>query len=197
MADLDSLPALPAHRRSVRLSQPRVRGVGGRRRDRDRSSTRPGAGAAGGHRERRQGPDAAGRRQRDAARHHEEQAARHPRGVREVRRVPVLRSVIWIGIIIGISAGGFDALYPRHIVENYQIPLVKPVIWFGILAGGVMLLTIPSLEIAKRYLAKNPTVPVSSLLSIFEAFRNEIHDEIGDNKSLKIFLNMVPILNPF
>ncbi len=102
-----------------------------------------------------------------------EQSSRHNmfdtffEGVREVRRVPVLRSVIWIGIIIGISAGGFDALYPRHIVENYQIPLVKPVIWFGILAGGVMLLTIPSLEIAKRYLAKNPTVPVSSLLSIF------------------------------
>ena len=34
---------------------------------------------------------------------------------------------------------------------------------------------------------------ISSLLSIFEAFRNEIHDEINGNKSLEIFLNMVPI----
>lgn len=88
-------------------------------------------------------------------------------GVREVRRVPVLRSVIWIGFIIGTSAGGFDALYPRHIVENFEMPLVEPVIWFGVIAGGVMLLTIPALEIAKRYLERNPNVPVSSLLSIF------------------------------
>lgn len=88
-------------------------------------------------------------------------------GVREVRRVPVLSSVIWIGVIIGTSVGGFDALYPRHIVENFNMPHFEPVIWFGLIAGGVMLLTIPSLELAKRYLKNNPTVPVASLLSIF------------------------------
>ncbi|MEM9955335.1 MAG: MFS transporter [Chloroflexota bacterium] len=88
-------------------------------------------------------------------------------GVREVRQQPVLKSVIWIGIIIGVSAGGFDALYPRHIVENFEIPLIEPVVWFGVMSAGVMLLTIPALEIAKRHLEKRPDVPVAWILSIF------------------------------
>lgn len=88
-------------------------------------------------------------------------------GVREVRGQPVLRSVIWIGMIIGISAGGFDAIYTPHIVQDFTIPLFEPTIWFGILFGGVMLLTIPALEVAKRYMEANPQFPVSAILAWF------------------------------
>lgn len=86
-------------------------------------------------------------------------------GVREVRGHSVLRSVILIGIIIGTSVGGFDALYTPHYVQNFEMPLFEPVVWFGIIFGGVILLSIPSLEIAKRYLERNPEFPVSVLLS--------------------------------
>ncbi len=86
---------------------------------------------------------------------------------REVRKNSVLRSVIWIGIIIGLSVGGYDALYTPHIVQDFTIPLFEPVIWFGVLSGGVMLLTIPSLELAKRFLKNNPDFPVSSILAGF------------------------------
>ena len=34
---------------------------------------------------------------------------------------------------------------------------------------------------------------ISSFLSIFEAFRNEVQDNIEDNESMEIFFNMVPI----
>ena len=34
---------------------------------------------------------------------------------------------------------------------------------------------------------------ISSFLSIFEAFRNEVQDHIEDNESMEIFFNMVPI----
>ena len=34
---------------------------------------------------------------------------------------------------------------------------------------------------------------ISSFLSIFEAFRNEVQDNIEDDESMKIFFNMVPI----
>ena len=88
-------------------------------------------------------------------------------GVREVRGHRVLRSVIWIGIVIGISVGGFDAMYTPHIVQNLEIPLFEPVIWFGILSGGVMILTIPALEVAKRYMKHNPQFPVSLILAWF------------------------------
>ncbi len=87
--------------------------------------------------------------------------------VREVRGHAVLRSVIIIGIIIGISVGGYDALYTPHIVQNFEIPLFEPVIWFGILFGGVTLLSIPALEVAKRFLQNNPEFPVSIILAWF------------------------------
>jgi DHA3 family tetracycline resistance protein-like MFS transporter len=87
--------------------------------------------------------------------------------VREVRGKPVLKSVIWIGFIIGSSAGGFDAMYSPHILQNFEIPLFEPVVWFGIISGGVMVLTIPSLELAKRHLQKNPKFPVSLILAAF------------------------------
>jgi MFS transporter, DHA3 family, tetracycline resistance protein len=87
--------------------------------------------------------------------------------VREVRGKTVLQSVVLIGFIIGSSAGGFDAMYTPHIVQNFEIPLFEPVVWFGIIAGGVMILTIPALELAKRHLQKNPQYPVASILAFF------------------------------
>lgn len=86
---------------------------------------------------------------------------------REVRKNTVLRSVIWIGLIIGLAVGGFDALYTPHIVQDFTIPLFEPVIWFGTLSAGVMIFTIPSLEIAKRFLQNNPDFHVSSILAVF------------------------------
>lgn len=88
-------------------------------------------------------------------------------GVREVRGQSVLRSVILIGIVIGTSVGGFDALYTAHYVQNFDIPFFEPVIWFGIIFGGVTLLSIPTLEITKRYLQDNPQFPVTSVLAGF------------------------------
>ena len=88
-------------------------------------------------------------------------------GIREVRTQPVLASVMMIGIIIGISAGGFDALYTPHIIQNFTIPVFEPVIWFGILFSGVMFFTIVALEITKRYMKQNPDFPVSLILAWF------------------------------
>ena len=88
-------------------------------------------------------------------------------GVREVRGQSVLRSVILIGMVIGISAGGFDALYTPHYVQDFTMPLFKPVIWFGIIYGGVMILSIPALEVTKRYMARHPQFPVASILAWF------------------------------
>ena len=85
----------------------------------------------------------------------------------EVKGNTVLRAVIVIGVVIGVSAGGFDTFYAPHLTQNFDIPLFEPVIWFGILFGGVTLFTIPALEIAKRYLKQNPNFPVSITLAWF------------------------------
>lgn len=87
--------------------------------------------------------------------------------LKEVRGHAVLRSVIFIGVIIGMSVGGYDSLYTPHIIQNFEIPLFEPVIWFGVMFGGVTLLSIPALEITKRYLKNNPQFPVSFTLAWF------------------------------
>ena len=92
-------------------------------------------------------------------------AVRHSVGL--VRGGGVLRAVIWIGIIIGTSVGGFDALYTPHFVQNFEMPLFEPVVWFGILFGAVTLLCIPTLELVQRVLKRRPQLPIPQVLALF------------------------------
>jgi len=85
----------------------------------------------------------------------------------EVRGRAVLRSVIWIGIVIGTSVGGFDAMYTPHFVGNFEMPLFEPVVWFGIMFGTVTLMTIPTLELAKRAMKRYPQLPIALVLAGF------------------------------
>ena len=59
--------------------------------------------------------------------------------IRLVRERAVLRSVVFIGVVIGSSVGGFDALYAPHIVQDFVLPVFEPEIWFGLLLAGVTL----------------------------------------------------------
>ena len=67
-----------------------------------------------------------------------------------VRQRPVLKSVLFIGVTIGLSVGGFDRLYTPHIVQNFTLPQFEPVVWFGIISAEQKLLTIITVEVAKR-----------------------------------------------
>ena len=79
----------------------------------------------------------------------------------------VLRSVVLIGIVIGSSAGGFDAMYAPHIVRNFALPIFEPEIWFGILFAGVTLLTLPLLELARRWLRQKRGSGITGMLAAF------------------------------
>lgn len=86
-------------------------------------------------------------------------------GLSEVRGHIILRSVIFIGIIIGLSVGGFDRLYTPHLVQNFTMPLFEPVIWFGIMNAGVMIFTIIILEIIRRRISGKIQTPVTVILA--------------------------------
>ena len=72
--------------------------------------------------------------------------------IRLLRGNAVVRSLALIGIVIGVSVGGFDALYTPHIVQNHVLPLFEVEVWFGILFASVTILTIPAIELLKRRL---------------------------------------------
>ena len=78
-----------------------------------------------------------------------------------------LRSIVLIGLVVGSSAGGFDAMYAPHIVENFILPIFEPEIWFGILLAAVTLLTLPVLELTRRRLRREAEVTTTGLLAVF------------------------------
>ncbi len=69
-----------------------------------------------------------------------------------VRQRPALSRILLIGVIIGLSVGGFDRLFTPHFVQNFTLPLVEPVVWFGFISASQKLLTIMAVELARRRL---------------------------------------------
>ena len=86
---------------------------------------------------------------------------------RLLRERAVLRSVVFIGVVIGSSVGGFDAMYAPHIVQNFVLPVFAPEIWFGLLLAGVTLLTLPMLELTKRRLWHERRSTTTAILAAF------------------------------
>ncbi len=84
-----------------------------------------------------------------------------------VKKRQALRTIVLIGLVIGSSVGGFDAMYAPHIVQNFALPLFEPEIWFGLLLAAVTLLTLPALELAKRWLRQERQSRISRVLAAF------------------------------
>ena len=87
----------------------------------------------------------------------------------ELKRRDALRSLVLIGIVIGISVGGYDALYTPHIVQNHTMSVFEPVVWFGILFGCVTVLSVPVLELVKRWLPGSRRRQTVTILAWFAA----------------------------
>ena len=87
-----------------------------------------------------------------------------------LRGRPVLRAIALIGLVIGASVGGFDAMYAPHIVGNFVLPLFAPEVWFGILLGAVTLLTIPVIELIRRQMVRAHPPKTTVILAAFALF---------------------------
>lgn len=69
-----------------------------------------------------------------------------------VQQRPALANILLIGIIVGLSVGGFDRLYTPHLVGNFALPLFEAVVWFGIISAALKILTILVIELARQRL---------------------------------------------
>jgi MFS transporter, DHA3 family, tetracycline resistance protein len=72
-----------------------------------------------------------------------------------VRRRPVLRDFMLIGLFVGLYSEGYDRLWTKHLLDNFTFPVLfslTPVMWFGVIEFAMTGISIFSNEIANRRL---------------------------------------------
>lgn len=72
---------------------------------------------------------------------------------RLIRTHSLLWLILLIGIVIGVSLGGFDRLYTSHFVTTIGLPswgVLSSVTWLGIINGVVSVLSLLGMEIVRR-----------------------------------------------
>ena len=70
-----------------------------------------------------------------------------------VRIRPLLRVILVLGVLIGVSLGGFDRLYTPHVLPYLSSPLVQSVgsvTWLGLINTVVSVLSLIGTEIIRR-----------------------------------------------
>jgi DHA3 family tetracycline resistance protein-like MFS transporter len=70
-----------------------------------------------------------------------------------VRRRPILRDFMLIGLFVGLYSEGYDRLWTKHLLDDFTFPILyglTPVIWFGIIKFMMTGISIVLNEVAKR-----------------------------------------------
>ena len=95
-----------------------------------------------------------------------------PRGVRLIRRRPILLTFLGITLLYGAFSEGFDRLQVAHLVDDFRFPALgafEPVVWFGIISAVSTLLCIGATEVVRRRLDMNRHRTVAWVLLVFTA----------------------------
>ncbi len=74
-------------------------------------------------------------------------------GAGQVRRRPLLLTIMGITLFLGLSSEGIDRLQEAHFLRNLRFPAagdLDPVIWFGIINVITLLLSLGAIEIMRR-----------------------------------------------
>ncbi len=72
---------------------------------------------------------------------------------RLVRVHPILWMILLLGIIIGLSVGGFDRLYTPHLLQDFMFPSglgLEATAWPGIINGVVAVTSLLGMEVVRR-----------------------------------------------
>jgi len=89
-------------------------------------------------------------------------------GLRLVRQVPLLASLVAIGFFLGLYSEGYDRLWTAHLLQDVGLPSLgslDPVVWFGILNAAGIGATAAATALARRFL--DPDSPWIALRTIF------------------------------
>src|SRR5262245_2843196 len=101
------------------------------------------------------------------------------RPVRESARLILVQPLLWmillLGMIIGLSVGGFDRLYTAHFLRDVTLPAighVEPVVWLGVINGLVTIGSLAGMEIVRRrYRTTDQGVIINIMLALNSGIR--------------------------
>lgn len=82
---------------------------------------------------------------------------------------PPLMIILGVGVVIGLSLGGFDRLEAAHLTTNFTLPplgSLEPVAWFSLISGIIAVLSLISTEIVRRRLDVTSNARVARLLFV-------------------------------
>jgi DHA3 family tetracycline resistance protein-like MFS transporter len=74
-------------------------------------------------------------------------------GIASVRSRPVLKTILWVGVLFGFYSEAFDRLWVAHLMNDIGFPIwidVPIVVWIGAINLAGMLLTAGALGILRR-----------------------------------------------
>jgi DHA3 family tetracycline resistance protein-like MFS transporter len=74
-------------------------------------------------------------------------------GLSAVRARPVLKTILWVGVLFGFYSEAFDRLWVAHLMTDIGFPTwidLSPVAWIGIINLSGMLLTAAALAILRK-----------------------------------------------
>jgi DHA3 family tetracycline resistance protein-like MFS transporter len=74
-------------------------------------------------------------------------------GVGMVKRRPVLKSILLVGLFYGLYSEGLDRLWVKHLIDEFSLPALgtlDPLMWFGVIEAVGMLVGTGSIEVVRR-----------------------------------------------
>jgi DHA3 family tetracycline resistance protein-like MFS transporter len=91
-------------------------------------------------------------------------------GLQAIRIRPILITILFVGLFLGMYSEGFDRLSTAHFLLNFAFPAfwgLTIVIWFGFFKVAGTLLALAMAEVVRRFADLNRPRLVTSLLFVF------------------------------
>jgi DHA3 family tetracycline resistance protein-like MFS transporter len=88
-------------------------------------------------------------------------------GLAAVRARPVLKTILWVGVLFGFYSEAFDRLWVAHLMTDIGFPTwinLSPVAWIAIINLAGMLLTAAALSFLRRRVDTNRGVSIAQAM---------------------------------
>jgi len=88
-------------------------------------------------------------------------------GLGMVKRRPVLKSILLVGLFYGLYSEGLDRLWVKHLIDEFSLPglgTLDPLMWFGVIEAVGMVVGTGSIEVVRRRVNTNSAVSIVKTL---------------------------------